>query len=158
MSLMSRRRLLVAAGSVVLASCTRGESAGAPSGPSDAPNSPLAANRALGIWPDIVTRSPLRVRQAYDYATSSQQTLQFMPCYCGCQGLGHEDNLSCFVSTFSRGGWVVLEPHATACDTCVGIALDAQALERQGVAVTEIRRAIDEKWSKMGPGTPTRLP
>ena len=112
----------------------------------------------LGLWPDLVAKAPLNVRQAYEYAASSQQILQFMPCYCGCGGLGHEDNLSCFVAQFARDGWVVLDAHAAACGTCVGIALDAMALERQGVGVREIRRSIDEKWSKVGPGTPTRMP
>lgn len=110
------------------------------------------------MWPDLVTKAPLSVRQAYEYAASSQQVLQFIPCFCGCGSIGHRDNLSCFVERFASGGWVVLDPHAAACNTCVGVALDAMALERQGLDVKEIRRSIDEKWSKVGPPTPTRLP
>jgi len=156
MQTIRRRRLLVAAAAAILAGCTVAETPPIRTG--GRPDSPLAANRASGIWPELVMKAPLNVRQAYEYAASPQQVLQFMPCFCGCGAIGHEDNLSCFVERFAGGGWVVLEPHAMACSTCVGVALDAMALDRQGLGVKEIRRAIDEKWSKVGPATPTRLP
>ena len=98
------------------------------------------------------------VRAAYVYATSAQQSLQFIPCYCGCGASGHKDNLGCYVQRFMTDGWMILEPHATGCGVCVGITLDVMAFEKQGVEIKEIRRMIDAKWSKAGPGTQTRTP
>jgi len=155
---IGRRQLLLAGGSALLVACTPGVASGSAAPSAARPSSPLAANRALGVWPDLVAKAPLAVRQAYEYAASNQQILQFVPCYCGCGSIGHEDNLSCFVAQFAQDGWLVLDPHATACNTCVGIALEAMSLEKQGVTVKDIRRSIDEKWSKVGPGTSTRMP
>ncbi len=154
---ISRRRLLGAAGGLVLASCTSALPQG-DAAPSVRPDSPMAANAALGIWPDVVAKSPLEVRQAYAYAVAGPSSLLYIPCYCGCGSSGHTDNLTCYVQQFSRGGWVVIEPHATGCGVCVGITLDVMAMEKQGVVLKEIRRAVDAKWSKAGPGTNTRIP
>ena len=155
---IGRRQLLLAGGSAFLVACAPGVVSRSAAPSAARPSSPLAANGALGVWPDLVAKAALPVRQAYEYAASNQQILQFVPCYCGCASIGHEDNLSCFVAQFGQDGWVVLDAHAVACNTCVGIALEAMAFEKQGVAVKEIRRSIDEKWSKVGPGTPTRMP
>ena len=151
----SRRAFLISAGAL-LASCTV-----APAGDSAAsgrPNSPYAANASLGIWPDLVAKAPSDVRMAYEYATSAQQTLQYIPCFCGCGSAGHKDNLGCYVQRFMSDGWVILEPHAANCGVCVGVTLDVISMERRGEAVKDIRRMIDDKWSKVGPSTPTKRP
>lgn len=155
MRVHTRRRFLVSVSSVVLAACT---TAVQTAKESSRPDSPYAANPGLGIWPDIVAKAPADVRAAYTYATSAQQSLQYIPCYCGCGSSGHNDNLGCYVQRFTTGGWMVLEPHATGCGVCVGITLDVVAWEKQGIGIKEIRRMIDAKWSKAGPGTPTRKP
>ena len=118
----------------------------------------MAANPGLGIWPELIAKAPLQVREAYAYAAPGARLLTYIPCYCGCGASGHKDNLGCYVQRFSGGGWVVLEPHATACGVCVGITQDVMAMEKRAVGLKEIRRAIDEKWSTAGPGTPTRAP
>ena len=152
---LTRRRMLALAGAAILGACAPG----APkSASSSAPDSQYAANPSRDVWPDVVAKAPAEVRTAYQYATSRQQTLQYIPCYCGCGASGHNDNLGCYVQRFMSDGWVILEPHATGCGTCVGITLDVIAMEQRGLPVKEIRRAIDAKWSKAGPGTPTRLP
>ena len=89
----------------------------------------MAANAHLGIWPDVIAKAPLDVREAYAYAVSGPRSLHYMPCYCGCGGRGHEDNLRCYVQRFSAEGCVVLDPHATGCGVCVGITLDVMAME-----------------------------
>lgn len=158
MRTLSRRQLLAASGVVLLASCT---SAVTTSGEAASlrPDSPMAANAALGIWPDVIAKSPAAVRAAYAYAAAAgPSALQYIPCYCGCGNLGHKDNLSCYVQRFARDGWIVADAHATGCGVCVGITQDVMAMEQQGVALKEIRRAVDAKWAQSGPGTPTRMP
>ena len=153
---MSRRRFIGCGAVALIAACTARP---ADSGGSSArPASPYAANARLGIWPAIVAQASTETRTAYAYAISSQQSLHYIPCYCGCGASGHQDNLGCYVQSFMDDGWVVLEPHATACGVCVGITLDVMAMEKRGEPITQIRRMIDEKWSRSGPGTPTRMP
>jgi len=154
---MFRRRLLGAAGGLFLTACT----SALPSGDAAAsvrPDSPFAANAVLGIWPDVVAVAPVEVRTAYAYAVPGPRSLTYIPCYCGCGPSGHKDNLGCYVQRFAGGGWVVIEPHATGCGVCVGITLDVIAMEKQGVALKDIRSTIDQKWSKAGPSTQTRTP
>ncbi len=157
MRTISRRRLLGAAGGLFLAACTSAVPSDDPVA-SVRPDSPLAANAALGIWPDVVAKAPREVREAYAYAASDPRSLPYIPCYCGCGSAGHTDNLDCYVQRFARGGWVVIDPHATGCGVCVGITLDVIAMEKQGLALKDIRGAIDAKWSKAGSGTQTRTP
>lgn len=75
------------------------------------PDSPLAANPALEIWPDQIARSPVEVREAYGYAARGPRSLQFIPCYCGCGASGHLNNQDCYVERPASGGWVVLDLH-----------------------------------------------
>jgi hypothetical protein len=41
---------------------------------------------------------------------------------------------------------------------CVEITRDVMSYEKQGQPIAEIRRLVDVKWSKTGPGTNTPLP
>ena len=157
MVLLPRRRFLALAGAAILGACTSAPASSA-SLSGARPDSPYAANARLGIWPDVVAKASIDVRRAYEYAAGPQQSLQYIPCYCGCGASGHKDNLGCYVQRFANDGWVIVESHATGCGTCVGITLDVIAMERQGETIKDIRRMIDTKWSKLGPSTPTRLP
>jgi hypothetical protein len=103
-------------GLVVAAACgsdaAPGSASGTPVGTAAArPNSPLAANAALNIWPDQITKSSAEIREAYAYAARRPASLRYIPCYCGCGASGHRDNQDCYVKTFANDGWVVLDLH-----------------------------------------------
>lgn len=98
------------------------------------------------------------MRDAYAYASVNYATLRYVPCYCGCGEQGQRNNGDCFVREAREGSWVELDPHGFACGTCVGVALDAKDLAARGMSVRAIPTAIDAKWAKTGPSTPTAMP
>lgn len=155
MSRLGRRAFLAAASASLLASCTTLSA-------QDRPSDPLAANPERDFWPAPIRRTDSATRAAYAYAAAHPEVLDVMPCYCGCgqsgAGRPHESNRDCFLRDVGRNGWVVLDAHGANCGTCVGIALDAKQLTASGMSLREARRAIDAKWAKAGPGTPTPLP
>lgn len=75
------------------------------------PDSPLAANAALGVWPAQIANASAEIREAYAYAVRGPRSLRSIPCYCGCGAAGHRDNQDCYVKTFAANGWVVLDLH-----------------------------------------------
>ena len=145
------------AGGAALASCTA-TAPGLKVKMPGRPDSPLAANAALGVWPSKILGLPAQVRDAYAYAATMPRSLRYIPCYCGCGSAGHQDNLDCYVESEASDGWVVLDMHAAGCGTCVGITRDVVAMEKVGRSLREIRKAVDERWASAGPGTPTPLP
>jgi hypothetical protein len=114
----SRRDLLRAGVGLVAVACAGGTASDTPvpSSPRSStaagrPDSPLAANALLNVWPDKIAKAPAEVREAYDYAVRAPKSLQYIPCYCGCGASGHKNNQDCYVQTFATNGWVVLDLH-----------------------------------------------
>ena len=126
--------------------------------------SELTMHPAMGVYPAAYRAMVGEIRAAYDYAVAHRDVLQWMPCYCGCASPGHgrnghKNNYDCYVAETNADGSVSLDLHATTCYTCVGITSDVVGMMRSGATdLTFIRRAIDTKWSKYGPSTPTKYP
>jgi hypothetical protein len=109
---LGRRGVLAAALSALAVACTT-RIAPDRSSPAAAPTPPLAAHPDSGHWPELVLRSSLEVREAYAWAVKNEETLRFIPCYCGCGlSVGHRDNFDCYVSEVRVGGWLVLDTHS----------------------------------------------
>ena len=71
-------------------------------------------------------------RLAYKAAKEIPQTLAQLPCYCHCdRSQNHKSLHSCFESE-----------HGENCGICINEALMAYNLQKQGVAVSEIRKRI----------------
>lgn len=165
---MRRRWLLTASAVAIAAACapatTRKTQAGpsAAAAPNGRPSDPNAGNPAAGIWPAFMVAMGPQVKDAYLYAATHPEVLQYIPCYCGCgaatHGGGHSDNERCYVVERAANGWMILEPHGSQCGTCVGITLDTKALLARGMTLRGTRAEIDRKWASAGPGTPTKLP
>ena len=119
---------------------------------------PLGANPTRGIWPIQYERAPQPVRDAYAWAATHENILQYIPCYCGCGASGHKNNYDCFVSAKAASGWITMDLHGLSCGTCVSITLETAAMTAQGLTVRQMRSAIDARWSATGPSTPTPLP
>lgn len=90
--------------------------------------------------PDLATLLPTlspeaftgNVRLAYQAAREIPQTLAQLPCYCHCdRGHNHKSLHSCFESE-----------HGENCGICIGEALMAYNLQKQGVGITEIRNKV----------------
>lgn len=71
-------------------------------------------------------------RLAYEAAKEIPKTLAQLPCYCHCdRSQGHKSLHSCFESE-----------HGENCGICIGEALMAHNLQKQGMKVSEIRKQI----------------
>jgi hypothetical protein len=108
------------------------------------------AMASLDIMPPAVKRAPQVVREAYQFAVANPDVLSEIPCYCGCGGMGHTSNYSCFVGV-TAGGSRQFDGHALGCSICVDIALDAMRMTERGASVQSIRLYVDEAYSKFGP-------
>jgi hypothetical protein len=118
--------------------------------------SPEEMTAAWDARPDYVRALPPDWQTAYAFALASPEVLQWLPCYCGCGGMGHRSNLDCFFQR--REAQVVYEEHGSYCDICVETANTAASMIREGRTMVQIRAAIDEAFGGRAPGTDTPLP
>ncbi|MBW7956671.1 MAG: hypothetical protein H3C68_02150 [Deltaproteobacteria bacterium] len=77
--------------------------------------------------------------EAYQAARDIPEIIDSLYCYCDCERhFGHKSLLTCFV-----------DEHAVYCDICIYEALMARDLHRQGMDTAAIRKAVDEKFSRL---------
>jgi hypothetical protein len=113
---------------------------------------------AWNTRPDFVSLASRNTQIAYAFAVEHPDVLQWLPCYCGCAGMGHRSNLDCFVQRHDASG-VAFEEHASACDVCVKTATMAKVMRANGSSLLEIRQAVDRTFGGNGaPGTDTPMP
>jgi hypothetical protein len=113
-------------------------------------------DRAL---PGYVTAAGDQATLAYQFALERPDVMLWMPCYCGCGGhSGHRNARDCFVEATSSSGDIRFDEHGSTCDVCVDIALLARQMSLAGQPLSEIRAAVDQEFSDIGPGTDTPLP
>jgi hypothetical protein len=105
---------------------------------------------SLDAMPQEVQHAPQGVQESYQFALANPEILQRLPCYCGCGGMGHTSNYSCYASSLP-GGEVQFDGHALGCSICVDITLDAMRMLKEGRALAEIRTYVDVEYSKYGP-------
>ena len=112
-----------------------------------------------GELPEYVLAAGDRAALAYQFALDRPDVMLWMPCYCGCGGhSGHRNARDCFVKATSSPGNIQFDEHGSACNVCVDIALLARQMTVAGRLLTEIRAAVDQEFSDIGPGTDTPLP
>lgn len=119
---------------------------------------PLTSGHSLHLaplaeMPPEVQAAPMNVQTAYRFAAANPDLLKQIPCYCGCQALGHKSNYDCYVSGSASAGQLNYDLHATACSICVDITRDTQRLAQQGQSTQQIRAYIESTYSKYGPAT-----
>ena len=145
------------------------------SSPGDAPNAaqavrqPAPATRAdptviaVDLPPlppgiNSAARAPEVVRVVYEFAARHPEVLNYVPCICSCERMGHKGNHDCFVSKRDAAGNVTAwESHGMICEVCLDIGADSMRLHNSGASVAEIRKAIDKKYVMPG-GTHTPTP
>ena len=101
--------------------------------------------------PEGVKSAPTVVQQAYQFAAANPDVLKHIPCYCGCDDIGHSSNYECYISGTDSGGKLTYDAHALGCSICVDITQDVMRLLKQGKPVAEIKPYIDQTYSQYGP-------
>jgi len=97
------------------------------------PRPGVTAERVLP--PSAVPPTP-GAADAYAAARGAPHMLDGVHCYCECaKHSGHRSLLTCFESD-----------HGSHCDICMGEATLAASLAAQGSSLSEIRRAIDQRF------------
>jgi hypothetical protein len=100
------------------------------------------------------------VQQVYEFAARHPEVMQHVPCYCGCERIGHNGNHDCFVKSRAANGRVSeWDAHGMGCTICIDVARDAMTLFNTGAKPAAIRTAIDAKYGSHFPSsTPTPKP
>ena len=89
----------------------------------------------------------------YRAAVVNPELLANIPCYCGCGYLPDDPHQS--VSDLFLNSDGTFDSHASGCQICVRIALDAVEWQQQGLSAAAIRAKVDSKYSQFGPATDT---
>jgi uncharacterized protein with PCYCGC motif len=100
------------------------------------------------------------VQQVYEFAARHPEVLQYVPCYCGCQRVGHRGNHDCFVKSRATNGRVLeWDAHGIGCAVCLEVGHRAMMLFNDKKSVAEIRATIDKEYGSRAPTqTPTPRP
>src|SRR3990170_518055 len=123
--------LLIFVAAMSLASCDRGSKTGM----RDAASLRGGETRAT-LAPEGYTGETAR---AYAAAIEIPEIIDSLYCYCDCaKHFGHKSLLTCYV-----------DEHAAYCDICMDEALMAKEMHDKGMDVFAIRKAVDEKYSRM---------
>jgi hypothetical protein len=97
---------------------------------------------------DPLPRPPQVVAAVFQFAAEHPEILNYIPCYCGCERMGHTGNDDCFVKQRAPNGDVVAwEPHGTECAVCIDVGRDAMQMYSSGASVRDIRTAIEKKYA-----------
>ncbi|MFQ5874459.1 MAG: PCYCGC motif-containing (lipo)protein [Dehalococcoidia bacterium] len=60
---------------------------------------------------DFLGKLDPEVREVYRYALERPNVLAYIPCYCGCENVGHGSSLDCFVDGFDSQGQPIFDSH-----------------------------------------------
>ena len=99
----SRRRFITAVGATVAAAACAPASR-----PGDA-LVPLYANPGRDEWPAEFAQLSSETQALYRYAAANHDTLQYIPCFCGCVNAGHGSNFDCYVRAVYPDGRIRLD-------------------------------------------------
>ena len=102
-------------------------------------------------------RPPEVVKAAYKFAAEHPEILSYVPCFCGCERMGHRGNEDCFVKARDVNGDVVQwEDHGMECAVCLDVATRSRQLFASGASVSDIRAAIEKEFAPLSTNhTPT---
>ncbi|MCB0192073.1 MAG: hypothetical protein KDJ65_09025 [Anaerolineae bacterium] len=62
--------------------------------------------------PEFVSQAAPQVKEAYRFAIANPEVLSAFPCYCGCNAVGHQNNLQCYIKEVQTDGSIEFENHA----------------------------------------------
>lgn len=102
-------------------------------------------------------RPPEVVKAAYRFAAEHPEVMSYVPCFCGCERMGHRGNEDCFVKARDINGDVVQwEDHGMECAVCLDVATRSRQMYTSGASVADIRAAIEKEFTPLSTNhTPT---
>lgn len=140
----------------------------AQSAPPQAATSPASDPRYLAddlpLLPTGVVAAvrPVEVMRAtYEFAARHPEVMKYVPCFCGCERGGHQDNHDCFVAGRADKRVTAWDSHAIGCEICVDVAHEALQMHNSGATVSAIRESIEKRYAARtaeGLHTPTPMP
>ncbi len=86
--------------------------AGQPPAPRKTPSGDLLETVAAGELPSFAKGGSAKVTEVYRYAAANGNTLQYIPCFCGCKNIGHRHNGDCYVTERHRDGRITFNSHS----------------------------------------------
>jgi hypothetical protein len=112
-----------------------------------APNNADLPMAHLADMPAVVQEAPVVVQQAYQFAAANPAVLAEIPCYCGCEFLGHKSNYDCYFSGVDAQGKLTFDRHALGCAMCVNITKDTMGMVRAGHTTAEMREYVERTYA-----------
>ncbi|MFA5809559.1 MAG: PCYCGC motif-containing (lipo)protein [Thermoleophilia bacterium] len=106
-------------------------------------------------FPEFVYRSEQSL-EGYRIAAASQDIMEFVPCYCGCNQ--DADKYRSLKDCFYDRKTGEYDEHAASCTTCLDEAVDINQWKKEGLTTAEIRERIDTKYAERGEPTDTPMP
>jgi hypothetical protein len=87
--------------------------ASAPAGPAQrkTPSGDLLETVPRGQLPSFARTGGPKVEAVYRYAVEHGETLQYIPCVCGCGAIGHRHNADCYVAERLVDGAITYTNH-----------------------------------------------
>jgi hypothetical protein len=84
-----------------------------PAGPPQrkTPSGDLLETVAPGNLPSFAQKAGPKAQEAYRYAAANAETLQYIPCFCGCGNIGHRHNADCYVAERHPDGRLTFTSH-----------------------------------------------
>src|SRR5262249_7211033 len=105
---------------------------------------------------DPLPRPPQVVAQVFQFAAEHPEILSYVPCFCGCDHMGHKGNDDCFVRSRAANGDVVAwEPHGSECQVCLDVAKQSMQMYSSGASISQIRAAVDSNHPSLQVHSPT---
>jgi len=75
------------------------------------PSGDLLETVPRGELPSFVRKGGPKVEAVYRYAVEHGETLQYIPCVCGCGAIGHRHNADCYVAERHANGAITFTNH-----------------------------------------------
>jgi hypothetical protein len=72
----------------------------------------MLAMAPMSALPEDIQGSAVEVSDAYRFALANQDILEQVPCYCGCGGVGHTSNYTCYVADENADGEITFDYHS----------------------------------------------
>jgi Protein of unknown function with PCYCGC motif len=96
----------------------------------------------------------------YEFAARHPEVLKYVPCFCGCERMGHQGNHDCFVAKRDSSGHVTAwETHGMVCEVCLDVGREAMQMHNSGASTSAIRDRIEKEYAGvMSSHTPTPMP
>jgi hypothetical protein len=86
-------------------------SAPAQPSPRKTPSGDLLETVSRGELPSFARTGGAKVETVYRYAVTHGETLQYIPCVCGCGAIGHRHNADCYVAERHPDGTITFTAH-----------------------------------------------